>query len=62
MPARRRDWTTANNHVRLEPASLRGDLPKVAKPGPCRLQRLGPYLPRLRDDLTPLASTLMIDG
>ena len=33
MPVRRRDWTTAANHGRLEPASMRGDLCKGCQAG-----------------------------
>ena len=43
-PARRRAWTKQPNYGRLEPASMRGDPLKVAKPEPRRCKRRGSTL------------------
>jgi len=44
-PSQGGDWTTAANHVRLEPACC-GDLLRVAEPGPCRCYGGVPFPPR----------------
>ena len=51
----------AADHGRLEPASLRGDLLRVARQGPSRLHGWVPHsLPPKRTSLTPQRLALMI--
>src|SRR5580658_10203433 len=45
MPARTRGWTMAADHGRLEPASLRGDLLRVARQGLGRSNGRVPFPP-----------------
>src|SRR5215468_3807519 len=56
IPVRKRDWTTAADHGRLEPASMRGDLLRVARQGLGRSNGRVPTPSRLANDITPLAS------
>ena len=56
MRARRRAWTLAADHGRLETSSMRGDLLRVAKQGSGRLHGRVPYfLPSSTDETTSFA-------